>query len=308
MATQSLQHWRLGKRAQKRLRRSLGLSRPVAYGLVRAATATSAPLETLRRRRAARRLAAETALVRPVPHGDGFRRVDVGELPGADVAVEASRKIFERLRRDNAQPKLRSNYPKQDFLVPMLQGEAAGENPELLRFALSPAVVQAAAVYLGTVPVLANVGLLWSPPNDSEHSSQKFHHDYEDTTQLKLFLHVSDVDPSCGPFTLIPAGPSRRIDKKIGYSGGRIDDATVAAAGGAEAVEVITGPSGSGVFVDTSRCLHFGSRGNRRERLMLLVHFLRFTAPSNYNPTRCATREAASALDLDAVQRMLLLE
>ena len=40
----------------------------------------------------------------------------------------------------------------------------------------------------------------------------------------------------------------------------------------------LTGNSGSGAFIDTSKCLHFGSRNNTKDRVVLMTQFLKTNA------------------------------
>ena len=67
----------------------------------------------------------------------------------------------------------------------------------------------------------------------------------------------------------------------------------------------LVGPAGSGAFLDTSRCLHYGSRFNRRDRLVLIIQFLNIhtayqsTAPFQVPPD-------LPGLHLDPVQKLAL--
>ena len=58
----------------------------------------------------------------------------------------------------------------------------------------------------------------------------------------------------------------------------RIPDDCVERVLGLDAATKLVGPAGSSAFVDSARCLHYGSRGNRRDRLLLSIQFLRFQA------------------------------
>ena len=135
----------------------------------------------------------------------------------------------------------------------------------LARLALDPAVVATAAAHLGMVPLLAGVTVLRSPHVAGPPSgSQLFHSDWEDVTQLKLFVNCSDVSVDNGPLTALRATASARAKQALHYRYGgsgfrRRDDEVFALAGPAEA-RAFEGPAGSAVFVDTSACLHYGSR------------------------------------------------
>jgi hypothetical protein len=155
----------------------------------------------------------------------------------------------------------------------------------LARLALNPAVVATAATHLGMVPLLAGVTVLRSPyvaglPN----GSQLFHSDWEDVTQLKLFVHCSDVSSDNGPLTAVRATASDRAKQAMHYcyggSGFRRGDEEVLALVEPDEVRAFEGPSGTAVFVDTSRCLHFGSRvsAGASDRLVVQLQFLRPSA------------------------------
>ena len=119
----------------------------------------------------------------------------------------------------------------------------------------------------------------WSPENDTARSSQRFHLDYEDVRQLKIFINIFETAQDQGPLTFIPAHVSEQIQRSRGRVIGRVDDEWVYAQGGREQVCRLMGPAGSGAFLDTSRCLHYGSRSNRRDRLVLMFQFLTHHAP-----------------------------
>ena len=133
-------------------------------------------------------------------------------------------------------------------------------------------VVQGAVLLTALTFVLVKllVDLLYSVPRagDGLAASQFFHLDPEGLTQAKVFINIFDVDEPEGPFTFIPADDTARIlsairtlRRKQGKPHvGRYLDEEVAAVGGADAIVRVKGPRGAGVAVDTSRCLHLGSR------------------------------------------------
>ena len=131
-----------------------------------------------------------------------------------------------------------------------------------MRLALSDEVVAVVSAYLGMVPVLAYVDVWYSPHVEkAPWSSQLFHLDHADVTQIKLFLHCGDVGPASGPLTVLTALDSKRLAKRVNYrlEQTRVTDEAVTAAVGRDRT-VLDGPRGTAHFVDTSRCFHFGSR------------------------------------------------
>ena len=143
-------------------------------------------------------------------------------------------------------------------------------NPQLVEFALSDWALGVVTNYLQAVPYLNRVDVLYSVarPTEDPIASQLFHVDPEGVTQVKFFVNVFDTADADGPFTFIPADHSERILRALRVRRrnqgkphvGRYTDEEIAAVGGSDAIIKVTGPRGSGVAVDTSRCLHLGSR------------------------------------------------
>jgi hypothetical protein len=257
------------------------------------------PADHMRRTALARELLRDSPRAAWVPGARGYRCFQAHELPGAAEAAACAARVFAGL--DPGDPL----FPKKaDFLQVVASGEALTGRAEILRFAVSRPLVDAASGYLGAVPRLVSVALLWSPANRSAMRSQLFHVDDEDARMLKVFLHVWEVTPEHGPFTFLPADVSRRVQRQIGPVIRRASDEQVLGAAGEPPVSVCGGP-GSGVLVDTARCLHYGSRGNSKERLVLQLHFLRHDAPSEAS-LPCGFGPNLAGLTPDPVQRQVL--
>ncbi len=170
------------------------------------------------------------------------------------------------------------------YLLDLRLDVLSSESP-LGRLALHPSVVATATAHLGMVPVLAGVTVLRSPYVAGPHSgSQLFHSDWEDVTQLKLFVHCSDVTSIHGPLTALRGGSSTRVKEALHYryggEGFRRGDDEVLALVEPDEVHAFEGPPGTAVFVDTSACLHYGSRlaQGAADRLVVQLQFLRPTA------------------------------
>ena len=190
------------------------------------------------------------------------------ELKKADI--EARLAGFEDWDQERKQKYLAR---KQSFLRYLLDDEDLRQHPELVDWALSDASLGSATQYLGMVPYLSRVDLMYSLPRDGDDNiaSQLFHLDYEGVTQVKTFVHVFDVDEAHGPFTFIPADATARIVRDIrqlrrqrrtgqDVESRRYSDEEIAAVGGRDDIVTVIGPAGTGVAIDTSRCLHLGSR------------------------------------------------
>jgi hypothetical protein len=212
-----------------------------------------------------------------VAQRQGYAVYPRGHFKGSDKAVAACKQLYDTYQIA-AHQRSREHF-KADFLVSVAGPDEFLACKPVLDFVLSPQVLHFASAYFGEVPVLGSINLMWSPPNGTMKESQLFHRDGEDLKQLKLFLNVTDVTKESGPLTLVPAPASELAMQKLRYNTGRLSDEAVANAVGAENIITCTGPAGQLAAVDTSRCLHFGSRSNKLERLVLFVQFVRFLAP-----------------------------
>jgi hypothetical protein len=148
------------------------------------------------------------------------------------------------------------------------------DNP-LVRFALQPRILAVIAHALGEVPQLSDVLLSLSSDSDPGLKySQLWHRDYDDVRTIKLFSYLTDVDSEAdGPFTFIPGPVSdrQRFTRRT-----HVEDAVVLR-GGAVRPVAITGRRLSVFAVETSRCLHMGSRmAPGHSRLLYTATFIKY--------------------------------
>ena len=239
----------------------------------------------LRRDRQTRREVAQPYIERTAPPvmepARGFGVTSVEKFDNFDAVVETAREIFAEkkkvideeianLARLNEVARQKLLKRKEWFLRNLLTDGDLQRNPMLVDFALSDAVLGMATRYLGVVPYLCRVDLVYSlpRPNADNIASQLFHVDPEGLTQVKYFIHVYDVGEPEGPFTFIPADDTARIVADVRAlrrrrgkpHSGRYLDEEIEAVGGASSIVRLKGPTGDGVAIDTSRCLHMGSR------------------------------------------------
>jgi hypothetical protein len=188
-------------------------------------------------------------------------------------------------------------HDRKAFLRNLLSNGDLRQYPELLEFALSDRLLSAAANYLRTIPHLNRIDLLYSVSRDSSENvaSQLFHVDPEGLSQAKVFINLIEVGDAQGPLTFIPAGESARILEAIRVRRraagepefGRYSDKEILAVGGFNRMIKLTGPAGSGAIIDTSRCLHCGSRVQPGAyRLCLYIQY-------------CTSRERGNVFDAE---------
>ena len=264
-----------------------------------------------------RRKAAEDYIERTQPPvvdpAKGYAFTSLERFENFDEVLEVSRAVFERKKQaldEEQNPSVdwseqkRQKYAqrKDKFLRNLLDDEDLRRNPALVDFALSDTVLGMATRYLGTVPYLCRVDLVYSLPRaPGEHiASQLFHVDPEGLRQVKFFIHIYDVGEPEGPFTFIPADDTTRILADIRQLRrsqgkphiGRYLDEEIAAVGGAGSIVRLKAPTGAGVAIDTSRCLHMGSRVQPgASRLCLYLQYCTSREPTNVFDVRRANKD-----------------
>jgi len=259
---------------------------PAGRRLVGTAAVVAQPVEWYVRRRAAVRYNRQFPSTR-MTTADGYALLPSGSIPGTTEIIDTCRRLFtiKQEQLAAAAPTKRKKGGKGSFLTNLLGDADLRANPLLIDFALSDALLSIVTNYLGSVPILNRVDLVYSiaRPNHDEHiSSQLFHQDHEGLKQAKVFLNIFDVDEEHGPFTFIPAGATDGILSAIRQQRqragapheGHYRDDEVSANGGPAAALQLRGPAGTAVVIDTSRCLHAGSRVHHGYfRLVLYIQY-----------------------------------
>lgn len=243
-----------------------------------------------------------------MPREAGYMRFGPEDFAPIRDAVARARAVYEEKRAAAEGEEAFLTNPRKNFLLRIFSGAEFMQYPEIVRLIAERKLIDTVSHYLQSVPVMTIAELWWSPPNESKRSSQLVHTDYEDRRQVKCFLNIADVEDDQGPFTFFPRDVSEDLRTRLPKRGTRFtDEAIEAAARGTEPIR-LTGPAGAGALVDSSSCLHFGSRGNKRDRVVLMVQFLRFDAPCATFDTLWAREPDGrigdlAVADLDPVQR-----
>src|SRR6185503_5317347 len=106
------------------------------------------------------------------------------------------------------------------------------------------------------------------------------HCDWGDMSQVKVYVHASNVGRASGPLVVVGADRSRAIREELHYNyvtHGWVQDDEMERHVAKEDVHDMTGPSGTVDFVDTSRCFHYGSRVARDAPPRVIAVFQYFT-------------------------------
>ena len=300
-----------GKTARKSIRQAKEARKELYYRmretsagqpLLRAAEFARAPREIRHRQHLARMFNARVQRTLMTP-GKGYALLAPHYFAGVDQVFATCERLFEIKQAKVAEQVADfASWPapkqakflaaKNRFLRNLLSNDDLRRHPELVDFALSDAALGIVTNYLGTVPYLSRIDLLYSVPRaaDDRIASQLFHVDPEGLTQVKFFVNVFETGDAEGPFTFIPAGDTARILKDIRALRksqgkphvGRYTDEEIAAVGGTGAIIEVKGPRGSAVAIDTSRCLHLGSRVRPGSfRLCIYLQYCTGQEPSN---------------------------
>lgn len=222
--------------------------------------------------------------VKPLPEDKGFRRIDDIDQDLIGSAVKRGLDIAKEIDFNELQKKSSKNY-----LVNTRVDIFDDKNKAIKDFTFHPKIIKMVGDYLGMMPVVENVILLYSPNNNNEgNSSQLFHLDAQDRRTIQIFMYLSDVDESCGPLTVLDATWSEEVIRKTGYKKRgdfkRIEDRDVFKIAPASAVTPFLGNSGSALMVDTDRCLHYGSRKGTKPRYVLVIqYYTPFAFPLPFN-------------------------
>jgi hypothetical protein len=258
------------------------------------------------RREAYRRLPAPPWSLTPARGFAVFEPGQFAEVP--QIVADARASLAESESHG-----LPATASRKRFLVPVQDPATITLDSAVMRFALREDVLNAVSRYLGVVPFLSTISVLFSDVVKGAPTSSQLHHcDGDDVTQVKIFIYCSDVDPGSGPLTLLPADDSQRVRRGVGYQyRQRLTDEQVAGVVGSGREVPILGPSGTSVFVDTSRCFHYGSRvaADARPRLVTMIQYqtpFSFMVPTHAQQTLAFRRLTGPRLS--PLQRLVLGE
>lgn len=193
-----------------------------------------------------------------IPPERGFELISREKLTGVEEVVASAQRLI-----DENPPEKRPWRGKQQLRTGNLDMRQLTRESPYLRFALQPDVLDAVSAYLGVIPLLVYVDVWYSCYRTGLSNSQLFHCDWGALSQVKVFVHASNVDASSGPLVVVGAERSQRIRDGIRYNyirPGVIRDDQLGSFLGKEDSRALTGPPGTVAFVDTSRCFHYGSR------------------------------------------------
>jgi hypothetical protein len=209
---------------------------------------------------------------------DGY--VVLTELIDRTLLQQFSEASMAKLGDVEASASKQGAYWKK-FLVHLLDeemqdGKLSADNI-FVRYALQPAVTNIVASALGEVPWLDYVMLSYSRHTGQDlASSQLWHRDHDDVRVIKFYTYLTDVvEDGDGPFTFLPRQSTDRFGFPLLSS--HFPDERVFDKVSRTEVKVMKAPRLASFMVDTSKCLHMGSRiAPGHGRLMYTATFVAF--------------------------------
>lgn len=211
---------------------------------------------------------------------EGFRVFAPGTFAQVPAIVREALSIVEE--KDRSVVEGDKSFLKEGFIT----ADSLSLDSPLMQFAMRDDLLEAISAYLGVVPVLKNVDV-WKSDNTPgrDRASQLYHCDWDDLTQVKIFIYAVDVDLESGPLTVLGAAASDRLKSHVGYAYNRkryrVSDAVAQDFLGSQAEHSISGQAGTTVLADTSRCFHYGSRVLEGGRPRIVAHY-QFVTPTSF--------------------------
>jgi hypothetical protein len=206
----------------------------------------------------------------------GYLQFAATAFGGTEKLVAVGRDIYARW---SAQPRDSAEAVKSYFHN-IMTPEDLRQNPASMDFAMNRQLLSTLSGYFGLVPEFCSVGLMLSIPAEKLVGSQHGHFDASDSNHVKVIVPVEDVGEENGPFEFIPADASLLVREKARHLhsfGGRYKDNSLFKIVPRSTFISATFKAAEGLIVDTSNCLHFGSRVQRGHRLMWFIHFANFS-------------------------------
>ena len=245
------------------------------------------PWRAIRHKRLASRISS-AAMTRGHVHtlSEGYAAFSVDDIPNGPAVADLLIKLWrERCLGSYCDPEMlwRQNGTDYHALRNCLKADDLLRYPEVGDFILSDLFLALATNYLGSVPRLSSVQLWWTTANETRKASQLYHMDTEDARQLKIFVNLSEVSAENGPFTFLPISKSNTLRKILNYRGGRLQDEKIRQHFSSNQEVHFIGGIGSGMAVDTSGCIHYGSRTRVGDRLMLMIQYVPFNVQRECN-------------------------
>lgn len=186
-------------------------------------------------------------------------------------------------------------------------------HPEIFAWGMSSRLLGVVEAYLSLPVAYDGLCYFHSLPDGAETGTRFWHLDREDRRMIKLGIYVTDVGEADGPLQFVSRSMTRRLEPTLYRYKPITHTQLVRRLGSAAlpgAINTITGPAGTVIFIDTAQHFHRGSPPTGRSRSA--IYYSYFSRPPRH-PFFCersplsraqllALVETAAPYQRDAVQ------
>ena len=262
-----------------------------------------------------------------IKHQDGYVLTTANQIEGLENVVPTLQAYADCKLASLNVPYLlehgtgKGGRPVKPFYFNILTRQDLLAMPQLVDFALSDGILNVLVPYYGLLPELSHMAVFASgfaepfTPDSKPLGTQCLHTDNHDLKHVKLFCFLADVGEEDGPLTLLPAEKSAWLLRKTGRRWRTApfrDDKEFLRYFGEKDLVRVTGPAGTVAIVDTSNCLHYGSRCHKNgRRTAFVIHYTLFNAytyrySADYEDLNMATSPEFRARVADDERRALV--
>ena len=177
----------------------------------------------------------------------GYSLFNKKDYAGIGEVIDACNTVYHNKRSQHTHSDFQNN-PKKNFLLTIDSNESLLSLPEINKFITSSFVIDQVSSILQSSFIINSARLWWTPANSTECSSQLYHFDEEDLTQVKLFVNIMNVSKSNGPFTFLPSDLSTIVTRQYRNGKRRYSDQEVYKHIDKKNAIQLVGDAGSGAF------------------------------------------------------------
>ena len=220
---------------------------------------------------------------KPLEMQDGWAIDRSLSLPYLSQMLEDADRIIAEQR--GARTKKSARY--RSYFQNIWKDKDATRFPSFLNFLTSSDMLAVICNYLQTIPALSTTlppGIRFVESNaafddrpDVAKDSQLFHTDYYSKPNVYVLVLLADTTFEHGPWTFFPKSTSDRAKQELGYwkrgKGYRMSDEEVYSVVDRSELIEFSAPRGTVLFIDSSACMHYGSRNSVKPRFQLMLGY-----------------------------------
>lgn len=202
---------------------------------------------------------------------DGYCYYDFSKCHHSLKLIDCVNKLFVEKKKSTGN----KQFDTYDISYDLFQN-----NLDLLKNFFSLELFDEIGNYIKFKPILYSINIMHSYKKNFflEDSAQLFHSDYEDNRSIKLFINLDEVREENGPFTFIDRKNTELVSEAYNYSKSykerRLEDSFIDAFVKKDDYKNNIGPKNFGLLVDSTACLHYGSRLISGERKLLQIYIV----------------------------------